>query len=413
MTLHHGRSRTAVSRPLAGLSMLTLLATLALALAPAADAAAPKVTAIDAGDYHTCAVTSDGQAWCWGQNPNGGLGDGSIIERNRPVKVRQDAGGLLGGIKSISAGSLHSCAKTTAKAAACWGADGDYGTPDGTERHAAVPAFTDLGPIKSIGTGAFHSCALLVAGTVWCSGANWYGSLGNGTEQPSADAVQVQTSTGFLTGVRALSVGSFFNCAVRTAGDVWCWGQNENGSLGDGTTSNRATAVRVRQGQGFLGGVRTVGQSVGHHVCAVKTDGSVWCWGANGVGQIGDGGQTERHTATRVRLGHGYLGGVRSVATGFAHSCAVRNDSTLWCWGWNAIGELGDGTLHDRYEPVRVHLGHGYLGGVRAVTAGAAHTCAITNAGVAWCWGTGWAGQLGDGSTAQSRTLPVQVRFPG
>ncbi len=192
--------------------------------------------------------------------------------------------------------------------------------------------------------------------------------------------------------------GGNFNCAVRSDGSLWCWGRGDSGQLGEGLTQHRSSPVPV---VGMTGQVASValGES---HACAVKTDGSLWCWGYNQRGQLGDASLISRSTPVAVI---GMAGGVQSVSMYAGHSCAVKTDGSLWCWGANDQGQLGDGTVVDKTTPI---CPNGMHTQVRAVAVGHFHTCALRADGTVWCWGRGTEGQLGNGAAASS-TVPVQV----
>ena len=179
------------------------------------------------------------------------------------------------------------------------------------------------------------------------------------------------------------------------ASEVWCWGRNYYGQLGDGTTINRYTPVQVQN----LSGVVQV--ATGYlHTCALKQDSTIWCWGRNFEGQLGDGTTTSRLTPVRVNN----LLGVVQITAGTSHTCALKNNGTIWCWGGNYYGQLGDGTTIQRPTPVQVQN----LSGATQVTTGHSYTCTLKQDGTVWCWGDNGYGQLGDGTTTR-RLTPVQV----
>jgi Alpha-tubulin suppressor and related RCC1 domain-containing proteins len=161
---------------------------------------------------------------------------------------------------------------------------------------------------------------------------------------------------GSLTGVTSVGAGGQSDCASTSDGSAWCWGVNDNGELGNGTTTASSGAVRVtRSSGGNLTGVSTVTVAINVYSCARTTDGSAWCWGVNGSGQLGDGTTIERHRAVRVTAaGGGNLARVSSVSAGAYNTCARTNDGSAWCWGGNDSGQLGDGTTTDRHRAVRV-----------------------------------------------------------
>jgi alpha-tubulin suppressor-like RCC1 family protein len=271
-----------------------------------------RVTAVSAGLDHSCAVTSNGLAWCWGPNWTGQLGDGTTTDRPGAVRVERSGGGSLTGVTAVSAGASFSCART-----------GD--------------------------------------GTAWCWGSNINGRLGSGTtweRQPERlRAVRVRKAGGgALAGVTAISAGFAHSCARTSGSAAWCWGSNGSGEVGDGTRIERFRAVRVeRSGGGSLARVATVSAGESHS-CARTGDGAAWCWGSNASGQLGNGARgIPRPRAVRVvKAGGGPLARVAAVSAGGWHTCAVTSDGTAWCWGSNASGQLGDRTTTRRLRATRV-----------------------------------------------------------
>lgn len=238
------------------------------------------------------------------------------------------------------------------------------------------------------------NCAVTAAGGVRCWGLNNAGQLGDGTTTDHSRPVEVAG----LSGVTAVSVGGYHACAVTTSGGVECWGWNDGGQLGDGTTTQRSSPVAVA---GLASGVTTV--SAGwSHTCALTTRGGVMCWGWNDHGQLGVGTAADRSSPVDVA---GLTSGVTAVSAGLAHTCAVTTSGGVKCWGWNDGGQLGDGTTNDSSDPVEVA---GLTSGVTSVSAGYYHTCAVTSAGGVKCWGSNVFGELGDEALVD-HNIPVEV----
>jgi alpha-tubulin suppressor-like RCC1 family protein len=229
---------------------------------------------------------------------------------------------------------------------------------------------------SAVGAGGRHTCALTTAGGVKCWGDDGDGQLGNGTSDINQRTpVNV---VGLTSGVQVISVGSSHTCALTTSGGVKCWGSNEYGQLGDGTSDNRFTPVDV---VGLTSGVQAIAAG-SLHTCALTSSGGVKCWGASNSGQVGDGTFSfNRPTPVDVV---GLTSGVQAIAAGSSHSCALTNSGGVKCWGANHSGQLGDGTSDNRFAPVDVV---GLTSGVQAITAGGSHTCALTSAGGIKCWG--------------------------
>ncbi|MBK6849974.1 MAG: hypothetical protein IPG96_21360, partial [Proteobacteria bacterium] len=305
------------------------------------------------GAYNSCAVKSDGTLWCFGSNVDGQLGRGTI-----------DGG---------SASAL----------------------PVLEQKGSEVVPLN--GVIQAL-LGRSHGCARRNDGSLWCWGKNDLGQLGDGTTLTRTYPVPVTALTGGAAVEQAAAGGSFV-CVRRTDGTLWCWGSNATGELGDGTTISRSSPVRVT-----ALGTETVDLAAGStYACARQADGRLWCWGDNGFGQLGDGTTLPRAAPAPVTA----LGtAVAQVSLGGGQSCARLGDGSVWCWGKNTYGQVGDGTTIDRYHPTPV-TGLGTTAVELAVGGG--HGCARHDDGSVSCWGFALQGQVGDGTTVLSRPLPVAV----
>jgi len=361
-----------------------------------------KIRQISAGGSFTCALTASRAVKCWGENQDGELGDGTTTERHSPTSVV----GLGAGVKAVSSGYDHACAITGAGAVVCWGSNSDGQLGDGTQtdRHVPVQVSALTSGVKAVSAGGFYSCAITAAGAVECWGDNLFGGLGDGTTEPRSTPVQV---IGLTSGVKAIATSSDATCAITSAGAVKCWGWNESGQLGNGTKTDSAVPVPV---VGLSKGVKAIagGESF---FCAITSAGAVKCWGSSFAGQLGNGSRGDRSTPVQVK---GLTKKVRAIATGTFHACAVTHSGAAKCWGSNGqtfedgpYGQLGNGSRVDRSTPASVK---GLGKGVRSLTAGEAHTCALTSAGGVRCWGNNTSGQLGDRTT---KTRFTQVRVYG
>ena len=375
-----------------------------------------------AGGAHNCAVTAAGVAYCWGSNNFGELGDGTNTNSAVPVTVS----GMLT-FQSVSADLFHSCGVTSAGVAYCWGINNFGQLGDGTTIARTVPAVVSGGiRFQSVSAGGAQSCGLTTTGAAYCWGMNLSGRLGHGSTDtgitwqsvragladPPTSLVPVAVSGGLT--FQSVTAGNVHNCGVTTTGAAYCWGSNFAGQLGDGTTTDRNVPVAVVGGLTF--------QSVSPGVlltCGVTTAGAAYCWGWNhwegpnpGVGQLGDGTATDRADPVAVSGGQTF----QSVSAGSTHSCGVTPAGSAYCWGNNGFGQLGDGTTTDRDTPVAISGGYTF----QSVSAGEQHSCGVTTAGAAYCWGRnhwdpadpvgaqGGFGQLGDGTNADS-PVPVLV----
>jgi len=351
------------------------------------------VVAVAAGYYHTCAVTSAGALLCWGSNTSGQLGDGTTTNRSAPVAVT----GLASGVTAVSAGFLHTCALTAGGGVRCWGANNAGQLGDGTTTNRLAPvAVTGLASgVAAVSVNGSHSCALTSGGAVLCWGSNTSGQLGDGSTTNRALAVAV---TGLSAGVTSVSAGGSHTCALTASGSAMCWGSNTNGRLGDGTTTSRSVPTMA---SGMSSGVGVVAAG-GAHTCTLTTGGAMSCWGSNMYGQLGDGTTTDRWTAVAVT---DLTSGMAAASSGGGHTCVITDGGTLQCWGWNAYGQVGDGTLTSRTTAMTVI---GLAGGVVTVAGGTYHSCALTTAGGVQCWGGNSTGQLGNGTTV-NQVMPVAV----
>ena len=362
-------------------------------LTPAQVSGLTGVVAIAGGGYHSLALKSDGTVWAWGYAAQGQLGDGTGLDRSTPVHVLG-----LTDVVAISGGFEHNLALKSDGTVWAWGNNtyGQLGDGTSTNNRLAPVAVTGLTGITVISAGGDHSMALKSDGTVWTWGINWYGVLGDGTTTTRAIPGQVSG----LSGVVAVAASYYHSLALKGDGTVWGWGENYYGNLGDGTRTDRPSPVPVSA----LTGVVAISSRFEHSL-ALKSDGTVWGWGRDDYGQLGDGGSgigVQRLVPVRASG----LTGVVAVAGGQYHGVALTSDGTIWTWGFNGFGALGDGTLTDRPIPARA-VG---LAGVRftAIAAGSLHSLALRSDGTVWAWGLNDFGQLGDGTTT-NRSAPVAV----
>ena len=235
----------------------------------------------------------------------------------------------------------------------------------------------------AIASGINYSLFLKSDGTVWATGLNSSGQLGDGTTTNRSSAVPV------MSGVSAISAGGSHSLFLKSDGTVWVTGLNSSGQLGDGSSTSRNTPVQVMSGvSAFSAGV--------NHSLFLKSDGTVWASGSNSYGQLGDGSSTSRNTPVQV------MSGVSAISAGGSHSLFLKSDGIAWAAGYNYYGQLGDGSSTSRNTPVQV------MSGVSAISAGSSHSLFLKSDGTVWASGFNGSGQLGDGSST-SRNTPVQV----
>ncbi|WP_158224282.1 RCC1 domain-containing protein [Micromonospora wenchangensis] len=344
------------------------------------------VTALGAGESHSLALRSDGTVVAWGGNYAGQLGDGTTVDRTTPVRVCAVGQGapctrFLTGVIAIAAGSNHNLALLRDHTVVAWGENwGDLG--DGTRNNHPTPvrvcAVGQVAPyakfltgVRSIAAGALHSLAVLDDTSAVAWGYNSFGELGDGTIYTRLTPVrvcavgQVAPCAKFLSGVRSVAGGWVHTVAVADNALALAWGWNYAGQLGDGTTVDRATPVRVcAVGQTapcerFLYGIRDIAAGP-VHTMAQLSSGGVLTWGDNFTGELGDGTFTGRTVPGQVcAVGQTapcerFLYGVRDIAAGDYHSLALQPDYTVVAWGSNGQGQLGDGSDESRPTPVQV-----------------------------------------------------------
>ena len=344
----------------------------------AIEAAAGTATQIATGQSHVCALTPGGGVVCWGLNSSGQLGSGTTTFAGTQARVTPTpVTSLDSGVTAVAAGSGQTCALTDTESVLCWGYNGYGQLGDGTTTSRSTPTpVTGLSSgVAAIAVGGSHICALTTTGGVVCWGSNSYGQLGDGTTTNRLTPTPV---TGLSSGVAAITAGADHTCAVTTGGGVSCWGYNYYGRLGDGTTTNRSTPTEAT---GLSSGVSAV-VAGGSHTCALTAGGGALCWGYNNSGRLGDGTTTNRSTPTAVS---GLSSGVLTLAGGSSHTCARTSGGNVSCWGLNTSGQLGDGTTTARWTPAAVS---GLGSGVAAVVAGYTHSCALTSTGGVMCWGS-------------------------
>ncbi|MBK6697562.1 MAG: hypothetical protein IPG50_36070 [Myxococcales bacterium] len=345
---------------------------------------------LSAGGNHTCAVTASAGLKCWGSNGSGKLGDNTLTDRKAAVQVS----GLTANVVAVGAGNIHTCALLSTGEARCWGGNGEGQLGTGDNLGSKIPQ-----TVSTLGTGALalavgrdHSCAIATGGVVKCWGVNDHGQLGDGTTNSSSAPLTVSLPRAAV----AIACGSSHSCALLDDASISCWGANDAGQLGDASVDERLTPVVVA---GAPAGILTITAGISH-TCS-RTTSSIHCWGDNASGQLGDATTTSRLAPTEVPG----LVGATQVEAGTYHTCAVDGASGVECWGLGSSGQLGDGVAASSSEPVKVSLA-GLP--ISEVAAGSSHTCARVAAGPVRCWGSNSRGQLGNNSLTGSAS-PVSV----
>jgi alpha-tubulin suppressor-like RCC1 family protein len=374
------------------------------------------------GDEHTCMRVADGTVLCWGDDSEGELATDTTDRRSPlPTPVLTSPGGVaLADVVDIAAASRHTCARKADLTVVCWG-----------RLEGAFPTLVTVGPdgaplqdVAQIALGTAHACALQTDGTLLCWGHNTFGQLGDGTTTPHPLPTPVLVAPGGppLTDVADVAAGAAHTCARMTDGTVMCWGSADHGEIGDGTRApavgtdrpSRPSPTRVLVA---LGGppLMNVGSIFAGETqsCARKIDGTVACWG--GIPSSTSGFELSATVILATPDGPP-LANVADMALGqgWPFTCLRGDAGNVLCWGSNGQGELGDGTRVNRRSPlpVAVTTDGSPFGDVVEIAAGGAHACALTSKGKTFCWGRNREGQVGDGSTTESRLLPTPVTLP-
>ena len=347
------------------------------------------------GDRHTCLRLLDGTVECWGHNNQGQLGIGSASAQT--YSTGQPVTALGDRVDALASSYLHTCARTAKGEMKCWGDNYTGQLGDGTTVDQPSPVHVqNLGAdVAQTAAADQSSCAVLTSGILQCWGANNFGQLGDGT---TTNQLTPQVVPNLDSVVKAAITRH--TCALQANGSLSCWGYNWYGQVGDGSRkNNKLSPVEI---VAATDPQTAVDVCTGYeHTCAVLDDGTVKCWGRNNTGQIGDGSTSDRHDPTPVTG----LTGARYVGCGYRHTCALLDDQTVWCWGHNAYGQLGKGSATS-FETTPFQVAG--ITGVRQIAIGRDYGCAGLDNGSLWCWGRNDEYQLGDEST---NNAPTAVRM--
>jgi len=347
------------------------------------------------GLSHTLAITSGGVLRAWGTNTAGQLGDGTVAGRLSPMPT-----GTGATWRSVVAGRVHTVALKSDGTLWTWGSNAAGQLGDGSTTNRPAPSAIGLAATwRSVAAGDAHTIAIRSDGTLWAWGSNQFGRLGNGTPDDRLTPTQIGTGTTWT----AIAAGGSHSIALNSDGTLWAWGNNGNGQLGDGTIVSRSTPTLVTGGAPW-----TAIAAGAAFTLALRADGTLWAWGHNGLGQLGDGSATgpinqSRPVPSQIGTGAAW----RLIAAGANHGMAITADGTLWTWGHNLGGQLGDGTSNNiKASPAQVGTATTW----NAVAGGVFHTIARQSNGTFWTWGYNGFGQLGDG-TNSDRPSPVPIAF--
>ncbi|MFN7002096.1 MAG: Ig-like domain repeat protein [Roseinatronobacter sp.] len=358
-----------------------------------------QIAQIAVGGEHACALTFGGEVYCWGSNARGQLGDGNRDDRFRARPVQ----GLRQAVTQISMGLNHSCALLANARVFCWGDNraGQLGDSAAGAFSTVPVAVARAGGSTSIATPGNSSCLLDGNRAMQCWGNNGHGQLGIASTDHQDTPRRVRRLEGNMLAMATGGVGQH-NCALNEIGRAFCWGRNHFGQVGDGTLSSRSVPTRVDLRTGRDWQEIAIG---GLHGCARNAAGRSFCWGANQSGELGDGTTDSSLTAVAVS---GLGQGTQALAVGQDFSCALNSVGRAFCWGSNQSGRLGTGAAQRRNEtsPARVR---GLGTGNQQISAGTASACVLDASGTVLCWGSNSAGQLGNPADGFS-SVPVRVR---
>lgn len=341
------------------------------------------------GDHHNMALKNDGSLWGWGSNWTGGLGDGTTTDRWSPAQTGTDTDWA-----QIAAGTDFTVALKNDGSLWSWGNNNSGQLGDGTtiDRLSPVQTGTDTN-WAHIAAGGLHTMAIKTDGSLWAWGNNTSGQLGDGTgtytDLSSPARIGTDTDWAHIEG------GDWYGIALKTDGTLWAWGNNWDGQLGNGTTdyydAPQQTGTDTDWAEISAGA---------DHTIALKTNGTLWAWGNNASGQLGDGTTTDRYSPLQIGTDTDWA----HIATGAYHTVALKSNGTLWAWGANDFGGLGDGTTTGRPSPQQIGIDTDWV----EINAGRFHTVALKTDGTLWTWGYNSNGQLGNGATTD-QAIPAQV----
>ncbi|MCK6544988.1 hypothetical protein L6R52_03915 [Myxococcota bacterium] len=344
---------------------------------------------IDVGDNFSCGVRNDGVVRCWGSNNQGQLGDGSASTRRTPVSVSG-----LTNARSVALGAQHACVTLADGGVRCWGwaRNGQLGSNTTTSQW--LPQVVGLSNAVSVTAGRENTCARLADNTLWCWGDARNAQLSAGPYPYGATPTRLVG----LGEVVYASMGGDYGCAVQSNGLVFCWGYGNGLALGTGAT---ITGLPT-QVPGVTNAIAVEASLSGLHTCALTRTGEVYCWGNNANGQVGDGTTTNRPAPVLI----GAAPGATSISVGTSQTCVITSGGVVQCWGLNTNGQLGDGTTTQRTAPTTVTLP-----ATTAIGTGLSHTCAKLVDGTVRCWGLNANSQLGDNTTTQRLSPVTAIGF--
>jgi alpha-tubulin suppressor-like RCC1 family protein len=334
-----------------------------------------------------------GGLWSWGEGQYGQLGIAVNEDRSSPVQT------VSGGTnwKQVEVSRFHSSAIKTDGTLWLWGlnSNGQLGDNTSADRYFPVQTVSGGTNWKQVACELIHTAAIKTDGTLWLWGNNDYGNLGDNTTIRKSSPVQ---TIALGTNWKQVTCGSYHSAAIKTDGTLWLWGRNDVGQLGDNTRTDKSSPIQT-----VTGGTNWKQVACGYkHSAAIKTDGTLWLWGRNDVGQLGDNTRTDKSSPIQTVTGGTNWKQVSGV---HLQTAAIKTDGTLWLWGRNDVGQLGDNTRTDKSSPIQTVSGGTNW---KQVACGYKHSAAIKTDGTLWSCGYNLVGQLGD-NTGTNKSSPVQT----
>ena len=374
------------------------------------------IVSVEGGDDFTCALTHESKIYCWGKNLDGSHGSGLTTNRLEPTLVQPD---LIKKVKGFALNESHACAIGGDGLAYCWGKNpnGQIGV-NGADSYEFRPLAVDTSgllsgkTIKSIAVGKRTSYVIASDDLVYSWGLGNSGESGTNT-LATGSTPKALYMDGYLSGltIKAISAGYRSACVIASDDNAYCWGANDGGVVGDGTSSQRLAPVPVDT-TGELNGltIKKISTEGGLKTCVIASDDNAYCWGENYSGQLGNGNQTQSYFPVAVKP-DGELSGltVKEISAGNEHACVIASNEKVYCWGNNDYGQLGDGTYTSRSVPTLVvNQGSNQF---KEIAAGGEFTCAINTNDETFCWGRNEEGQFGNGEMMTESNVPVNVFF--
>ena len=380
------------------LSMTIALVIIGTFSAHSAKAVTAPQMSIGATRHSTCVIQNTGGMWCWGSNSSGQLGDGTNTDSTNPVQESTLSSNWR---YLFDSSGDHMCAIKNDGTLWCWGSNfvGQLGLGDKTAKNVPTQVGTDTDWVSG-GAGERSTCAIKSDGSLWCWGSNKSGQLGNGKGIGTLAKTPVRAD---LSNWLSVSIGNSHACGIQSDASLWCWGGNNDGQLGIGSTTTKRHPTQVA---GKWSTVDTSSDGPGNYTCAIKKNETLWCWGVGGGGDLVNtlGLGATLSTNTPAQVGSSTWS---AIGAGAWTACGIQTDASLWCWGDGYQGNLGSGIAGDENDsdvPVLVTGSNSWA----AIGRSRDSACAVQTDATVWCWGSNMDGQIGSLAGSVNPT-PLQV----